>query len=76
MIPESNKDEISAFLKELHHINFYSLTFTGRPETIHGIQSALKKRLEGPISDRYRKGIDYKLKQWVKTTIHTRWRNC
>jgi glutathione S-transferase len=60
MIP--NK-EVEALLRELHAINYYSLTFTGKPETVEGIDEALEKRLDGDIDDRYRDAINFKLAQ-------------
>ena len=65
MIPQSHYDEISTLLSELHAINYYSLTFTGKPETVQGIQEALRNRLNRQISERYRKAIDFKLAQSV-----------
>ena len=59
MMPESHHDEISALLSDLHGINYYSLTFTGKPETIQGIQAALRKQLDQNITDRYRKAMDF-----------------
>jgi hypothetical protein len=63
MIPASRNDEVATLLAELHAINYYSLTFSGKPETVEGIDKAVEQRLEGNISDRYRQALKFKLAQ-------------
>ena len=63
LFPDSHADKIVDLLKELHGINFFSLTFTGSPEAVEGRKAALRKQLEGDISEKYKKAIEYKIKR-------------
>jgi hypothetical protein len=65
LFPDSHAEKIVDLLRELHGINFFSLTFTGSPEAVEGHKAALQKQLEDDISERYRKAIEYKIKRWV-----------
>ncbi|KAH8658333.1 hypothetical protein BX600DRAFT_468996 [Xylariales sp. PMI_506] len=62
LIPPSHTDEITGLLRDLHAINFFSLTFTGKPQGVSKSKDILQKKLEdGSISDRYRKAIAVKI---------------
>ncbi|KAJ5157225.1 uncharacterized protein N7482_008325 [Penicillium canariense] len=61
VIPKSHRDEITALLKELHGLNFFSLSFTGRTGVAAGLAATVEKLLEDPtISGRYRKALEFK----------------
>ncbi|TEY74219.1 hypothetical protein BOTCAL_0075g00210 [Botryotinia calthae] len=61
LIPESYSAQISSFLERLHALNFFSLSFPGRPQVANGFKAAAEKRLAGDISERYRKALLYKI---------------
>ena len=63
LIPKTAEAEILRLLKELHSINFFSLTFTGSPQFVEGRKAELLKELDGDISDRYREVIKYRVKR-------------
>ena len=52
-------DRVPALLKELHTVNFFSLSFTKRPRTAKPVVLQLLARQD--ISDRYRKALEYKV---------------
>ena len=61
LLPEAHKTEIMALLADLHALNFFSLSFPGRPQAAQGLSKAITDRMEGDISDKYRKLLEYKL---------------
>lgn len=68
LAPSAYEAEIRRLLGELHSINFYSLTFTGKPEGTLAAKKNLNERLKENISDRYRAAIEHKLKRQVDRT--------
>lgn len=64
LLPSAHEHEIKHLLSKLHDINFYSLTFTGKPQVPKGavekMQGMLKQ--EG-ISERYQKALEWKIKR-------------
>lgn len=65
LMPEPYKEKIISLLQELHGINFFSLTFTGKPGPTEARKESLQKQLESDISEKYRKAIEGKIKRWV-----------
>ena len=63
LIPASHADEIRRLLSQLHSLNYFSLSFTGRPEAPRGAKAFLEKQLGGDISERYREAIKVKVKR-------------
>ncbi|KAK4506402.1 hypothetical protein PRZ48_000132 [Zasmidium cellare] len=63
MIPEPHAKEIAQLIHDLHGISFFGFTFAGKPQTVSRSKEHLQGFLEGDISDRYRKAIEYKLKR-------------
>ncbi|KAM0166591.1 hypothetical protein ACHAQE_001397 [Botrytis cinerea] len=61
LIPESYSSQINSFLERLHALNFFSLSFPGRPQVANGFKAAAEKRLAGDITERYRKALLYKI---------------
>lgn len=64
LIPESHKEEITSLLKELHGVNYFSLSYAefGGARVAAGLAAAIDKLLQDPnISDRYRKALEFKL---------------
>lgn len=54
-------NEIGSLLGELHAINFFSLTYTHKPQRASDMENAVEKRLSDPnISARYRKALQFK----------------
>jgi glutathione S-transferase len=62
LIPANRKEEIGRLLRDLHALNYFSLTFAGKPNIAAGNKAAVVKRMEDPaISQRYRDALAYKL---------------
>ena len=76
LLPESHSKQILDLLEQLHGINFYSLTFTGSPAAVEGRRDGLRKQLEGDISDRYRKAIEFKIKRCDLAAYHQQQTSC
>ena len=69
LIPASHEQEIKRLVRELHKISFFSLTFTGKPQTQQTGLQLLEGKLEGDISDRYRAAIKHKMKRYINPNI-------
>ena len=61
LIPASHKAQISDLLAELHALNYFSLSFTGREYVADGFKQNVFKRLGEDISPRYRDALTFKL---------------
>lgn len=62
LIPEGQKTQIVDLLKELHSVNYFSLSFQKQPAYGKGLKSAVVERLSQPgISEKYRTALEYKL---------------
>lgn len=61
LIPGKHKPEITQLLRELHALNYFSLSFPGRENVADGFKETVFKRLDGDISDRYRNALTFKL---------------
>lgn len=62
LIPHERQEEIKALLTELHALNYFSLSFPGRPQMAEFLVGTVQKRLDNPgLSDRYRKALEFKL---------------
>ncbi|KIM96717.1 hypothetical protein OIDMADRAFT_182909 [Oidiodendron maius Zn] len=61
LYPMEFSNEIGSLLGELHAINFFSLTYTHKPQRASDMENAVEKRLSDPnISARYRKALQFK----------------
>ena len=60
-MPAEHKEEMTQLLKDLHALNYFSLSFPGREYVAEGFKESVFKRLEGDISDRYRNALTFKL---------------
>ena len=65
LMPSSRRSEIYTLLQRLHSINFFALTYAGKPETQEKAKAFLEGKLGSEISSRYRLAIDHKLKRLV-----------
>ncbi len=55
-------DQIKTLLAELHDINYFSLTYTHKPQRAVDMENSVHKVLDGAnVSERYRKALEYKL---------------
>ena len=62
LLPTSHKTQLYHLLRELHSINYFSVSFPDKPHAAEGIKTAVLKRLEQPrLSQRYRNALQYKL---------------
>lgn len=62
LMPAAHEKQIRQLLIDLHALNYFSLSFPGRPGVIQGIVDAIESRLDNPtISNRYRKALEFKL---------------
>ncbi len=69
LIPSSHQSEIYALLERLHSINFFALTYAGKPESQENSKALLQAKLRSQISDRYREAIERKLKRYVDSVL-------
>jgi glutathione S-transferase len=64
LMPEEHVEEIRRLLVNLHEIDYYSLTFTGKYMFPCGtIATLLERRNSAETSDRYRQALDRKIDQ-------------
>jgi glutathione S-transferase len=62
LMPSDHETDIKRLLRELHSINFFSLSFTGKPHLAEGFKLAVSKRLnQVGISQRYADALRYEL---------------
>ena len=61
LIPASHKVQISDLLAELHALNYFSLSFTGREYVAEGLKQSVFRLLDADISTRYRDALTFKL---------------
>ena len=62
LIPDSHKVQIVPLLKDLHSLNYFSLSFSGREYVADGFKKNVLDRLNAPdISSRYRDALTFKL---------------
>ena len=62
LLPTDHDSEIRQYLTDLHALNYFSLSFPGRPQIAQGFVDAIELRLKDPqISHRYRKALEFKL---------------
>lgn len=63
LMPASNRDEILDMLTRLHAINFFSLTYGGKPQSQERLKGLLQQRSNSDISQRYHEVIEKKIKR-------------
>lgn len=61
LAPEGYRETIERGLRDLHALNFYSLSYEGTNRFTQWLQDELKEILKGEISGEYRRAIEYKL---------------
>ena len=61
MCPPKIADKIVELLAKLHMINYFSLTYTNRPQRSVDMLNGVEALLADPnISDRYRRALEFK----------------
>ena len=70
LLPEAHKTETMTLLADLHALNYFSLSFPDRPQVAQAMVKLLNDRLQGDISDEYRKLLEYKLEVYVRPAIN------
>lgn len=63
LLPDENREETTRLIRDLHGINFFSLTFAGKPEMQQGNLAFLQGKLQEDISERYRAAIERKIER-------------
>ena len=62
LLPAHRKEEICRLLHDLHAVNYFSLSFAGKPQVPASAKDAIIKQIEDPAtSQRYRDALVYKL---------------
>lgn len=61
LIPRSHKEHITELLQDLHGLNYFSLSFSGREHVAEGFKEKVFKRLTADITPRYRDALTFKL---------------
>ncbi|EMC95910.1 hypothetical protein BAUCODRAFT_34669 [Baudoinia panamericana UAMH 10762] len=70
LIPEAHHRETTAWLRELHGLNYFALSFGDRPQQAQAMVKAIQARLgQDGISPEYRKALEYKLEVTNKEKI-------
>ena len=63
LIPSHLSSEIDSLLRSLHSINYFSLTYTHKPQRASDMEGGVLKLLErDDISERYQKALEFKLR--------------
>lgn len=63
LFPSHLNEEIKDLLHELHSINYFSLTYTHKPQRASDMMSQVTSLLsQEEISERYRKALEFKRK--------------
>lgn len=64
LLPKEHETEIRRLVSTMHEkINFFSLTFAGKPEVQRRNVASLESKLGEDISERYRRAIEYKIQR-------------
>ncbi|KAI1617798.1 hypothetical protein EDD36DRAFT_459471 [Exophiala viscosa] len=67
LLPTDHREQTVSYLKDLHAINYFSLSFGDQPEMAAGSMKAIDQRLEAhDLSERYRDALLYKRKVTLK----------
>lgn len=62
LLPPAHKEEIGRRLHELHALNFFSLSFTGKTQMAQAMKASIERKRDEPgISQRYKDALKYKL---------------
>jgi hypothetical protein len=61
LLPASHEEQMATLLKDLHGLNYFSLSFPGRPNVAQSFKEAVEKRLAGNISETYREALKFKI---------------
>jgi glutathione S-transferase len=62
LAPKSHYGDTMRLLQELHSINYFSLTFSTKPQVAASLEGGVLELLEhGDITDRHREALKYKL---------------
>jgi glutathione S-transferase len=62
LLPENHKDQVIELLRELHHINYFSLSFGSKPGMATALKVPVEEKLaQAGISEKYRKALEYKV---------------
>ncbi|KAH0846028.1 hypothetical protein FOPE_12242 [Fonsecaea pedrosoi] len=60
--PAEYADDINRLLRDLHAINFFTLSMRNRPQRAEMLEGTILARLDAPdLSDRHKKALEYKL---------------
>ncbi|MCJ1472620.1 hypothetical protein MMC13_001269 [Lambiella insularis] len=60
LVPESHRAEITRLLTELHGLNYFTLCYSGKHFINKSSMANIQRRLDGNISEKYRKALEYK----------------
>lgn len=67
LLPEGKEGEVGRLVRALHGINFFSLTFAGKPEMQQGNLAVLEARMgEEGTGERYREAIRGKIERYAE----------
>jgi glutathione S-transferase len=66
LLPENHKDQIIELLKQLHNINYFSLSFGSKPAAANAQKLAVEEKLaQSAISEKYRRALEYKMMMYA-----------
>ncbi len=62
LVPVQFREHVKQLLLELHDLNYFSLTYTHKPQRAADMEKSVLKALYDPaISNRYREALKFKL---------------
>lgn len=61
LMPSAHKEDVIRSLKELHDLNFFSLSYEGHHAMTQGVVGAIRSKMQGEVSQRYKDALNYKL---------------
>jgi hypothetical protein len=64
LLPASHTQEINTALDALHSLNFFSLSFSSRPQASQAMKGKIQERLNQAIeegNENYQKALEYKM---------------
>lgn len=62
LMPSKHQQEIRKLLIDMHSIDYFALSFPGRPQIANMLVKTVQDRLDqANLSERYRKALEFKL---------------
>jgi hypothetical protein len=64
--PSEHADDITRLLRELHALNFFTLSMRNTPQVASGLEGAIHEKMSAPdLSEKHKEALKYKLTVYV-----------